>query len=125
MTAAPSNTDIDELITLAGSLLHQSDQHALLLYSPQRYGGQSCKSHLSAQRRVEDRLLAQGLNMDLEISLAYEVSNRHGNDNREHWEAGSRSATATSLAAAKVALSHRRLGVQRALNWVAPATSHA
>ena len=66
MTAAPSNTDIDDLISLASSLLHQSDQHALLLYLPQRYGGQN-------RRRIEDRLLAQGLNMDVEVSLAYEV----------------------------------------------------
>ena len=81
LSVTPTNAEIDELVDTACNLLHQNGSHVLLLYKA-RYGGQSVKSQLGAQRRVEDRLLANGVNMECEVSLAYEVANRHGNDRR-------------------------------------------
>ena len=82
LSVSPSNSEIDDMIDTACNLLHQNKEHVLLLYKPAKYTGQSTRSQLNAQRRMEDRLLTNGVNMECEVSLAYEVANRHGNDRR-------------------------------------------
>ena len=78
----PTNSEIDDYVDAACNLLHTNKQNVMLLFKPTKYSGQSVKSQLLAQRRIEDRLLTHRVNMDCEVSLGYEVANRHGNDRR-------------------------------------------
>ena len=82
MSVPPNLTDIDDLVRSCGNLLHQSANNALLVILPQKYSGQTVKSNLAALRRIEDAILANGLNMEVDIALHLEVEGMHGNDRR-------------------------------------------
>ncbi len=82
MSVPPNLSDIDDLVHSCANLLHQSANNALLVIMPQKYSGQSLKSNLAAIRRIEDDLLANGVNMEAEIALHLSVEGMHGNDKR-------------------------------------------
>ena len=95
---APSNVEIDDLVQKAADVLHADGQHALFCFSPQRYKSQPVSSVLSAQRRIEDKMLKCKLNFETAISIHYHVESMHAND-RRHLSAMTRFAVSDELPA--------------------------
>lgn len=81
-SVSPSLTEIDLLIQCASNILHQDPKNALLLILPQKYSGQSCKTCLTHQRRIEDALLGSGISLETEIAMHFVIDGMHGNDKR-------------------------------------------
>ncbi|CAE7328154.1 unnamed protein product [Symbiodinium necroappetens] len=83
MSLSPTNTEIDDMIKTAASILHASGQNALFVLLPQQYNkSQSMSSVLAAQRRIEDKLMAQQVNFESHVSIHYNIENMHGSDKR-------------------------------------------
>ena len=90
--------EIDDLVQKAADVLHADGQHALFCFSPQRYKSQPVSSVLSAQRRIEDKMLKCKLNFETAISIRYHVESMRAND-RRHLSAMTRFAVSDELPA--------------------------
>ena len=110
--------EIDDLAQKAADVLHADGQHASLCFSPQRYMSQPVSSVLSAQRRIEDKMLKCKLNFETAISNHYHVESMHAND-RRHLSAMTHFAVSDEFACRPVAsvASRRRQDRERS-SWV-------
>ena len=82
LSVAPTLSEIDQLIQAASNILHQDRNNAMLLLLPQKYSGQTTKTCIMHQRRIEDALLANGISLETEIAMHFVVDAMHGNDKR-------------------------------------------
>lgn len=78
----PNLVEIDELVHQTATILHLDARSAMLCILPQKYSGQTTKSNITANRRIEDALLKAGLNLECEIGTHFTIDSMHGNDKR-------------------------------------------
>ncbi len=78
----PNLVEIDDIITSTATVLHLDPRSATLCILPQKYSGQTTKSNITANRRIEDALLKAGLNLECEIGMHFTIDAMHGNDKR-------------------------------------------
>ena len=64
-------------------MCHQGPKNALLVKYPVKIKNVPMKTHLNTVRKIEDQLLANGLNMDSCVSILHDMSGLHGNDSRD------------------------------------------
>ena len=69
-------------IKAASDLCHQSGDTAAFLIYPSVVPTLSFEANLKTRRRIEDRLLSAGLEIDNELLVTCSMQERHGNDRR-------------------------------------------
>jgi hypothetical protein len=69
-------------IKAASDLCHQSGDTAAFLIYPSVVPTLSFEANLKTRRRIEDRLLSAGLEIDNELLVTCSIQERHGNDRR-------------------------------------------
>lgn len=77
-------------------ICHTSSANAALVIHPAAHHGFSTANRLEACRRIEDRLMIHGADVDTEISIHFQVDNMHAAEKR------SLSARAVLVVSAKV-----------------------
>ena len=83
MTIPPTLSEIDEMIKRAACLLHASENNALWLIMPQLQKNQTITALLTAERRIVDKLLQAGVNIENQVSVHYQVDGMHAGDKRK------------------------------------------
>lgn len=78
----PTGTLLENAIRCSMDFAHQTRDNAVLVLYPQAYAGLSVSVLLKDQRHIEDRLLAHGADMEMELSIHYVVDNMHGSEKR-------------------------------------------
>ena len=78
----PSGVFMEHMIKTAVDHCHSSPANAVLVLYPVAYSGFSTPARMEACRRIEDRLLHYGANVDVEISIHYQVDNMHAAERR-------------------------------------------
>ena len=78
----PNLVEIDELVHQTATILHLDARSAMLCILPQKYSGQTTKSNITANGRIEGALLKAGLNLECEIGMHFTIDSMHGNDKR-------------------------------------------
>ncbi|CAJ1374819.1 unnamed protein product [Effrenium voratum] len=80
---SPNLTDMIKCVQAAENIAHQSPNNAILVRYPIKYTSQSMATWLNFCRKIEDKLLSAGLDIEGSISATFDLSNTHGNDKRE------------------------------------------
>ena len=73
---------MDAKISETAKILHQDERHAAFIFFPKVHKGLELTRQLALVRRIEDRLIANRVNIEKEVNLHYEISDRHGSDTR-------------------------------------------
>jgi hypothetical protein len=79
----PVVATMEAQIKAVADMCHQSNDTAALLIYPTSVPTLSFDANLKTRRRIEDRLMAAGLQIDNELLVTCSVQERHGNDRRK------------------------------------------
>ena len=78
----PTLTDALFMIKSAADIADQSNRNSVFLRYPIKTKTQKMSAHLSVCRKIDDKLLECGLQIDNKITLNFNMSSCHGNDAR-------------------------------------------
>ena len=78
----PALEEMEALMKLGSTILHQDEHNAMIVFMPGQFRGLGISRQLFLIRRIEDRLLHYGLNIEHEISLHYTLDDAHAGDKR-------------------------------------------
>ena len=81
-SVAPAVAEIDNCIKTASAMLHTSHDNAIFFRYPAQYQGLSQAGVIQLQRRVEDMLLKNNVNMDMEVVITFTVTEQHASERR-------------------------------------------
>jgi hypothetical protein len=70
-------------IKAASDICHQSTHHAAFIIYPPFVKGLSFEQNLKVKRRIEDRCLKEGLDIETEVLLTCTIPEKHGNERRK------------------------------------------
>ena len=70
------------MIKVIAGFLHQSENHFMTVVYPQLHASFKMSTKLKAERMMEDRLLAECLNIDYEARMHYQIEHEHGRGHR-------------------------------------------
>ena len=93
------------MIKVIAGFLHQSENHFMTVVCPQLHANFKMSTKLKVERMIEDRLLAECLNIDYEASMHYQIEHEHGRGHR-HLESRVRTICSNDFVAENLSLIH-------------------
>ena len=80
---APKLSKIEEMLKVGADLTHLNQKNALFVLYPLKHGSITTNSLLSTHRKIEDVLMAALLNIDMEVSYHFSITDSdHSGDKR-------------------------------------------
>ena len=80
---SPTQTEMIWQIKAAENIAYQHQNNAVLVRYPVRFAGQTTPSHLNYIRKMEDKLVASGFNIDKTLYINYDITASHARDGRD------------------------------------------